>query len=209
MTLINLVTKNDLIECINNVRNAGDKVRSYSNYSEASVMVLFTNNYSNKDSSIIIIKRKSNLRKHAGQIAFPGGRKEKFDKNLQETAERETEEEVNISKDKYQVIGHFPKFYTGTGYVVTPYLGIINKEAEFQKKIKLNDDEVEKIFFAKTDLLLSPQYHIRDKPPINSSMHMTWKINYDNENIWGLTARVLVTISAGFGLREFPPCDDI
>ena len=209
MTLINLVTKNDLRECINNVRNAGDKARSYSNYSEASVMVLFTNNYSNKDSSIIIIKRKSNLRKHAGQIAFPGGRKEKFDKNLQETAERETEEEVNISKDKYQVIGHFPKFYTGTGYVVTPYLGIINKEAEFQKKIKLNDDEVEKIFFAKTDLLLSPQYHIRDKPPINSSMHMTWKINYDNENIWGLTARVLVTISAGFGLREFPPCDDI
>jgi len=209
MTLINLVTKNDLIECINNVRNAGDKARSYSNYSEASVMVLFTNNYSNKDSSIIIIKRKSNLRKHAGQIAFPGGRKEKFDKNLQETAERETEEEVNISKDKYQVIGHFPKFYTGTGYVVTPYLGIINKEAEFQKKIKLNDDEVEKIFFAKTDLLLSPQYHIRDKPPINSSMHMTWKINYDNENIWGLTARVLVTISAGFGLRGFPPCDDI
>jgi len=209
MTLINLVTKNDLIECINNVRNAGDKARSYSNYSEASVMVLFTNNYSNKDSSIIIIKRKSNLRKHAGQIAFPGGRKEKFDKNLLETAERETEEEVNISKDKYQVIGHFPKFYTGTGYVVTPYLGIINKEAEFQKKIKLNDDEVEKIFFAKTDLLLSPQYHIRDKPPINSSMHMTWKINYDNENIWGLTARVLVTISAGFGLREFPPCDDI
>ena len=209
MTLINLVTKNDLIECINNVRNAGDKARSYSNYSEASVMVLFTNNYSNKDSSIIIIKRKSNLRKHAGQIAFPGGRKEKFDKNLQEIAERETEEEVNISKDKYQVIGHFPKFYTGTGYVVTPYLGIINKEAEFQKKIKLNDDEVEKIFFAKTDLLLSPQYHIRDKPPINSSMHMTWKINYDNENIWGLTARVLVTISAGFGLREFPPCDDI
>ena len=209
MTLINLVTKNDLIECINNVRNAGDKARSYSNYSEASVMVLFTNNYSNNDSSIIIIKRKSNLRKHAGQIAFPGGRKEKFDKNLQETAERETEEEVNISKDKYQVIGHFPKFYTGTGYVVTPYLGIINKEAEFQKKIKLNDDEVEKIFFAKTDLLLSPQYHIRDKPPINSSMHMTWKINYDNENIWGLTARVLVTISAGFGLREFPPCDDI
>ena len=209
MTLINLVTKNDLRECINNVRNAGDKARSYSNYSEASVMVLFKNNYSNKDSSIIIIKRKSNLRKHAGQIAFPGGRKEKFDKNLQETAERETEEEVNISKDKYQVIGHFPKFYTGTGYVVTPYLGIINKEAEFQKKIKLNDDEVEKIFFAKTDLLLSPQYHIRDKPPINSSMHMTWKINYDNENIWGLTARVLVTISAGFGLREFPPCDDI
>ena len=157
--------------------------------------------------NIDLIERQIETKKTAEEVI--NKLNNQLDKNLQETAERETEEEVNISKDKYQVIGHFPKFYTGTGYVVTPYLGIINKEAEFQKKIKLNDDEVEKIFFAKTDLLLSPQYHIRDKPPINSSMHMTWKINYDNENIWGLTARVLVTISAGFGLREFPPCDDI
>ena len=40
-------------------------------------------------------------------------------------------------------------------------------------------------------------------------MSMTWAINYNDKSIWGLTARVLVTISAGLGLREFPPCDDI
>ena len=40
-------------------------------------------------------------------------------------------------------------------------------------------------------------------------MEMTWKVEYENENIWGLTARILVTISAGLNLREFPPCDDI
>ena len=64
-------------------------------------------------------------------------------------------------------------------------------------------------FYPPTDYLLSPEFHFREKPPIGSSMSMTWTINYNNKNIWGLTARVLVTISAGLGLREFPPCDDI
>jgi hypothetical protein len=72
-----------------------------------------------------------------------------------------------------------------------------------------NPEEVEKIFIPESRYLLSPEFHIREKPPISSSMLMTWRINYNNENIWGLTARVLVTISAGLGLREFPPCDDI
>jgi hypothetical protein len=80
---------------------------------------------------------------------------------------------------------------------------------EPEKLIKPNSEEVEKFFFAKSNLLLSPKYQIRDKPPVGSSMFMTWKIKYGTENIWGLTARVLVTISAGLGLREFPPCDDI
>ena len=206
--MINFITKNNLINCVYNVRNAGDRDRSIGHYAEASVMVLFTNNEEEKNNSILIIKRKSNLRKHAGQIAFPGGRREKTDKNLEETAQRETEEEVNISRDKYQIIGHFPKFYTGTGYVVTPFLGIIDKDVELQKLIKPNIDEVEKILFVKANFLLSPKYQIREKPPLDY-MLMTWKIKYGTENIWGLTARVLVTISAGLGLREFPPCDDI
>ena len=207
--MINFITKNNLINCVYNVRNAGDRDRSIGHYSEASVMVLFTNNEEEKNNSILIIKRKSNLRKHAGQIAFPGGRRENTDKNLEETAQRETEEEVNISKDKYEIIGHFPKFYTGTGYVVTPFLGVMDKDVEPQKLIKPNSDEVEKILFVKANFLLSPKYQIREKPPLDSSMLMTWKIKYGTENIWGLTARVLVTISAGLGLREFPPCDDI
>ena len=207
--MINFITKNNLINCVYNVRNAGDRDRSIGHYSEASVMVLFTNNVEEKNNSILIIKRKTNLRKHAGQMAFPGGRRENTDKNLEETAQRETEEEVNISRDKYEIIGHFPKFYTGTGYVVTPFLGIMNKDVEPQKLIKPNSNEVEKVWLVKANLLLSPKYQIREKPPLDSSMLMTWKIKYGTENIWGLTARVLVTISAGLGLREFPPCDDI
>ena len=193
----------------NKVRNAGDKERSDDKYNKASVLVLFINDEIKKNSSILMIKRRDNLRKHAGQIAFPGGRKEKEDLNLEETAIRETEEEINISKEHYNIVGNFPKFFTGTGYVVTPFLGIIKSNSNWQKLLKPNLSEVEQIFFPPTDYLLSPEYHLREKPPINSSMSMTWTINYNNKNIWGLTARVLVTISAGLGLREFPPCDDI
>ena len=207
--MIKTISKNDLVSCITTVKNAGDKDRSIVNYSEASILILFINNYVENNSLILITKRKNNLRKHAGQIAFPGGRKEKEDKDLKDTVQRETEEEVNISKDNYDIIGKLPKFYTGTGYVVTPFLAIMKQNSEWESLISPNLNEVEKIFYPKSYYLLSPKFHMREKPPVNSSMSMTWKINYNGENIWGLTARVLVTISAGLGLREFPPCDDI
>jgi 8-oxo-dGTP pyrophosphatase MutT (NUDIX family) len=207
--MIKILNKTDLETCIYRVRNAGDKERSDDKYNKASVLVLFINDYIKKNSSILMIKRRDNLRKHPGQIAFPGGRKEKEDLNLEETAKRETEEEINLSREHFSIVGNFPKFFTGTGYVVTPFLGIIKSNSNWQKLLKPNLSEVEKIFFPPTECLLSPKYHLREKPPINSSMSRTWAINYNDKNIWGLTARVLVTISAGLGLREFPPCDDI
>ena len=207
--MIKTISKNDLVSCITSVKNAGDKDRSIVNYSEASILILFVNNYVENNSLILMIKRKNNLRKHPGQIAFPGGRKEREDKDLKDTVQRETEEEVNIPKDNYDIIGKLPKFYTGTGYVVTPFLAIMKQNSEWESLISPNLNEVEKIFYPKSYYLLSPKFHMREKPPVNSSMSMTWKINYNDENIWGLTARVLVTISAGLGLREFPPCDDI
>jgi 8-oxo-dGTP pyrophosphatase MutT (NUDIX family) len=207
--MIKTISKNDLVSCITSVKNAGDKDRSIVNYSEASILILFVNNYVENNSLILMTKRKNNLRKHAGQIAFPGGRKEREDKDLKDTVQRETEEEVNIPKDNYDIIGKLPKFYTGTGYVVTPFLAIMKQNSEWESLISPNLNEVEKIFYPKSYYLLSPKFHMREKPPVNSSMSMTWKINYNDENIWGLTARVLVTISAGLGLREFPPCDDI
>ena len=207
--MVRLISKKDLMNCVKNVKGAGDMNRSGLGYSEASILVIFINNYNTNESHILMTQRKYNLRKHAGQIAFPGGRKEKDDKDLLETALRETEEEISLSPENYDIIGKLPRFYTGTGYVVTPYIAIMKTSSDWKNIIKPSFEEVEKIFVPTSQELLSPEFHIREKPPIKSSMSMTWKINYKNENIWGLTARVLVTISAGLGLREYPPCDDI
>ena len=152
---------------------------------------------------------KKNLRKHAGQVAFPGGRFESDDKNLIKTALRETEEEINISENNLDVLGSLPVFYTGTGYAVTPFVAVIKNSFNYKKLMIADPNEVEKILIVNTSDLLMPSKQIRIKAPIGSKMKMTWKVAYKNENIWGLTARVLVTISAGLNLREYPPCDDI
>ena len=57
----------------------------------------------------------------------------------------------------------------------------MDKDVEPQKLIKPNSDEVEKILFVKANFLLSPKYQIREKPPLDSSMLMTWKIKYGTE----------------------------
>ena len=181
-----------------NIQNESKK----ENYAAVAILI-----YDEKE--ILFIKRSNDMPTHKGHIAFPGGKKENEDKTLLETAVRETEEEISLSKENYDIIGNFPKFYTGTGYVVTPYIAMMKELSNWKNSIKPNVEEVRKIFTPKSQQLLLPDYHIREKPPIKSSMSMTWRINYENENIWGLTARVLVTLSAGLGLREFPPCDDI
>ncbi|MDC0094076.1 CoA pyrophosphatase, partial [Alphaproteobacteria bacterium] len=119
--MVNLISRINLTNCIKNVINAGDTDRSILGYSEAGVLVVFINNYNANESYILMTQRKHNLRKHAGQIAFPGGRKENEDKDLLETAIRETEEEISLSQENYGIVGKFPRFYTGTGYAVTPY----------------------------------------------------------------------------------------
>ena len=184
-------------------------VRDINDYNQAAIMVIFLLDNNNVNEELIIIKRQNNLRQHAGQIAFPGGRFESKDKNLFNTAIRETEEEINISKNDLNVLGCLPFFYTGTGYAVRPFLALLKKDVDIKNKIIPSKNEVEKIFIIEANKLLSPYNHKRIKAPINSKMKMTWKVNYEKENIWGLTARILVTISAGLNLRGFPPCDDI
>ncbi len=204
-----MISEKKLKKCIENCNFAGDVQRNINNYNQAAITVIFLHDKKNLKEKLIVIKRKTNLRQHAGQIAFPGGRFERKDKDLFNTAIRETKEEINISENDLNVLGYLPFFYTGTGYAVRPFIALLKNEVDCESKMIPSQNEVEKIFIIEANKLLSPSEHKRITAPINSSMKMTWKVNYENENIWGLTARILVTISAGLNLRDFPPCDDI
>ena len=204
-----MINLDKLKTCIENCKYAGDNSRNHNLFVSAAIMVIFSLDEKKNDQKLILIRRKKNLRKHAGQVAFPGGRFESDDKNLIKTALRETEEEINISENNLDVLGSLPVFYTGTGYAVTPFVAVIKNSFNYKKLMIADPNEVEKILIVNTSDLLMPSKQIRIKAPIGSKMKMTWKVAYKNENIWGLTARVLVTISAGLNLREYPPCDDI
>lgn len=122
---------------------------------------------------------------HSGQIAFPGGKKEKTDKNTQETALREAEEEIGINKDKVEILTQLSEIYIPpSNFRVTPIVGFYHHKPVFEKQ----ESEVESIIEVPVNLLLqkdSLQYCTID----NYSNVACYK--YNNFTIWGATAIIL------------------
>ena len=167
--------------------------------------------YDNRDSSIKGLENDIlylSLIDNEGLYDFPKGGIDEGEYSFQ-CALRETYEEINLKNSDLKILGELPFFYTGTGYKVKPIISKLNNNVFLEETLKPDLNEIEKIFIADAEELLSPINHFRIKAPQNSLMKMTWKVKYKNENIWGLTARLLVTLSAGFNLREYPPCNNI
>ncbi|MBL0901503.1 MAG: CoA pyrophosphatase, partial [Reyranella sp.] len=76
--------------------------------------------------TVLLTQRTEDMPSHAGQIAFPGGRRQAEDVDAIATALRETEEEVGLSREFIEVIGPVDHYRTGTGYEITPIVGIVN-----------------------------------------------------------------------------------
>ena len=88
----------------------------------AAVLVAVTDR---DDPGVILTQRTENLRKHAGQIAFPGGRIDAEDSGAIEAALREAEEEIALPRSAVTVIGETDPYHTITGFQVTPVIGVI------------------------------------------------------------------------------------
>ncbi|MDP1752873.1 MAG: CoA pyrophosphatase, partial [Reyranella sp.] len=75
--------------------------------------------------TVLLTQRTDDMPSHAGQIAFPGGRQQAEDADAVATALRETEEEVGLARSFVEVIGPVDLYRTGTGYEITPIVGIV------------------------------------------------------------------------------------
>ncbi len=129
-----------------------------------------------KEPNIVMIKRKKNLSRSAGHIAFPGGMRDD-DENVIETALREAEEEIGINIDDIEVIGFLsPKEVIEHRIKIHPVVGIIGSN-EFKK----NDYEVEKILVDNLKFVLKSR-RITD-----------WGPNFEcnRELVWGASSRIL------------------
>lgn len=141
--------------------------------------------------SVLLTQRTENLPSHAGQIAFPGGRMDARDLSPEDTALRETEEEVGIERTKIQVVGRLTVHETRTGYRVMPVIGLV----ESPLTLSLEPSEVAHVFEVPLDFVLDPANHRFETYKGIDSGRKYRAIPYGEHYIWGLTARVLFELA--------------
>ncbi|MGL4733654.1 MAG: CoA pyrophosphatase [Enterovibrio sp.] len=140
---------------------------------------------------LLLTKRAHHLANFPGQICFPGGKEEKSDHDLIETALRETQEEVGITATREQVLGSLLPIATHSGYLIYPVLGFIPSHY----KAKLDHNEVASLFELPLDILINPQTLKSISVSIQNSPHPIYALHYQNHLIWGATAQILRALS--------------
>jgi 8-oxo-dGTP pyrophosphatase MutT (NUDIX family) len=139
---------------------------------------------------VLFTQRTAHLADHAGQISFPGGRVEAADAGREDTALRETEEEIGLPRARIALIGKLPDYEIPSGFRITPVVGWI--EPPFA--LRPDPFEVAEIFEAPLGYFLHPgnyqrrQYHFRGR-------HRHYMaIPYEGRYIWGATAGMLYSL---------------
>ena len=159
------------------------------NFLEASVLIPILT--FKQDLEILLTQRSENLKNHPGQISFPGGKKEKFDRSPVETALRETEEEVGLNRQLVEIIASLPTHKTATGFIIRPYIGIVSQS--FQETLQC--DEVDEIFTVPFDHFLNEKNFSVQTRKWNGSQRRYYIVPYGPHYIWGATARILLNLS--------------
>jgi 8-oxo-dGTP pyrophosphatase MutT (NUDIX family) len=137
---------------------------------------------------LVFTERRSDLKRHAGEISFPGGRRDEGEE-LIETALREAEEEIGLSRDNVDVVGALPPVGTfGTNYKITPFVGLIQEGMRFEP----NPTEVESVLVASLEDLADgyeKRRLVRRGVPIKTDTYLI-----ADKLIWGATARILAEL---------------
>ncbi|MCB5306470.1 CoA pyrophosphatase [Yersinia massiliensis] len=137
--------------------------------------------------TLLLTRRSNHLRKHAGQVAFPGGKADPDDHSLIATALREAEEEVAIPASAVHVLGQLAPLDSSSGYQVTPIVGLVPDTVAFHG----NEDEVAGLFeMPLYEALSLSRYYSLDihRGGIHHRVYLSW---YERQFVWGLTAAII------------------
>ena len=144
----------------------------------------------NQELKILLIKRSQKVSSHKGEISFPGGARDSQDLSLTETCLRETEEEIGIPPTSITILGLLDEVKTTSGYLVTPFLGVIDGAHPLQ----LSRDEVEEIIIVGLDELLNPGNQIDFYYFNGRLLQPQIAFRCGRQVIWGATARIIIRL---------------
>ena len=141
--------------------------------------------------SLMFIRRHADLPTHAGQIAFPGGKRDAEDVDLRATALRETHEELGIDAAAIEVIGLLDDIPTPTGFVVTPVVGHVRGPLALTPATS----EVAEVFSCPLDELARPErYRHSGERSFLGVRYVMHEFQWNEHRIWGATAHMTVQL---------------
>jgi 8-oxo-dGTP pyrophosphatase MutT (NUDIX family) len=141
--------------------------------------------------TLILTERTTHLSTHSGQVALPGGKRDATDRDEAHTALREAQEEVGLDPSHVEVIGTMPIYTTGTRFIITPVVALVDPSHEIQP----NPHEVADAFEVPLEFLMNPAHHRRhhfDGDGIRRDwFSMPYMDGTTERFIWGATAGML------------------
>ena len=139
---------------------------------------------------VLLTQRTDHLHDHAGQVSFPGGRREHTDAGSVETALRETREEIGLDEDFIEVVGLLDDYETGTGFRVTPVVSFVSEGFT----LALDSFEVAEVFEVPLDYLFDPANHQKRSRDFNGRRRSYYLFEYQDRVVWGATAGMLMNL---------------
>jgi 8-oxo-dGTP pyrophosphatase MutT (NUDIX family) len=136
--------------------------------------------------SVLYTERSASLRAHSGQIAFPGGKIDPTDADAADAAIREAGEEVGLARRDARVLGFLPTYYTGTNYLITPVVALVEPSRPFIP----NPGEVNAVFEVPLEWLMDVRNFGTYRVRRNGEERTTLQIVHGEFVIWGITANL-------------------
>lgn len=154
----------------------------------AAVLVAVTDR---AEPGVILTRRKETLRRHPGQIAFPGGRIDASDTDAVAAALREAHEEIALPSDRARVIGTTDQYRTGTGFDITPVIAVVPPDLALVPA----EAEVAEVFEVPLAFLLDPANHDQGSGEWHGEVRRFTQIDWRGYRIWGATAGIIVNLA--------------
>ncbi|MCB2108960.1 MAG: CoA pyrophosphatase [Rhodobacteraceae bacterium] len=139
---------------------------------------------------VVLTLRPSAMTRHAGQVAFPGGRMDAGDADVAACALREAEEEIGLARTRVEVLGQLDPYLTITGFEVTPVVGAVTGPVSLSPDSR----EVADVFDVPLEFLLDPANHQRVQRDFNGIKRAYYAVPYQDRYIWGATAGMILNM---------------
>jgi 8-oxo-dGTP pyrophosphatase MutT (NUDIX family) len=144
-----------------------------------------------REPTVILTERPKTMRRHPGQISFPGGRIDPDDDGPIAAALREAEEEIGLPRDRVEVIGTADRYRTITGFEIIPVVGVVPPDLPLSP----HPGEVADMFEAPLHFLLDPRRQIVRTVAWQGRNRTYYEIEWEGRRIWGATAAMIVNLS--------------